>query len=252
MLAQAGRTQGIRRLRPLAVPLDEVREVLDAPDALVRDRLLLHRARLDARAAELRAIVAQLSLLIEGKETLVPDSDKVMVRLELDVEEVPDQRALVVRDRVHADDMSTVVPRQIEEVRAHLKELGVASPGPPFCVCLFPDEDGMLQSTSGSPVADDVPGNGRIESVVLPPTRALVMRHVGPYEELSRSYRLMSEVMSEHGLPPVGDPREVYVTDPEKTPDPKDYETVIVWPIGTEGRLDSTRDCLGKRREANA
>ncbi|MDQ3876001.1 MAG: hypothetical protein M3322_10735 [Actinomycetota bacterium] len=167
MLAQARRAQGIRRLRPLAVPLDEVREVLDAPDALLRDRLLLHRTRLEARG-ELNAIVAQLTLLIEGKETLVPDSDKVMVRLELDVEEVPDQRALVVRERVHADDMSTVVPRQIEEVRAHLKELGVASPGPPFCVCPFPDEDGMLVSASGWPVADDVPRE-RTDRVGRPP-----------------------------------------------------------------------------------
>ncbi len=252
VLAQARRAEGIRRLRSLGLPLDEVREVLDAPAELLRDRLLSHRAHLEARAIELQAIVAELTLLIEGKEMLVPDAEEVTIPLDLHVEEVPEQRALVVTDRAHADDMSTVVPRQIEEVRAHLEDLGLASAGPPFCVCPFADQDGMLESKSGWPVAEDVPGSGRIESIVLPPTRALVMKHRGPYEDLSRSYRLMSEVMRRHGLRPAGDPREVYVTDPEEIPEPKDYETVIVWPIGSEGRLDPTRDRLEKRRDVKA
>jgi len=38
-------------------------------------------------------------------------------------------------------------------------------------------------------------------------------------------------------LEPAGDPVEVYVSDPQKVPDPKDYVTVIEWPIGPEGEL---------------
>ena len=73
--------------------------------------------------------------------------------------------------------------------------------------------------------------------MTLPATRALVMKHVGPYTALGNSYRLMSEVMEENGLTPTGAPREIYVTDPEEVSDPNEYETVIVWPIGPEGEL---------------
>ena len=74
--------------------------------------------------------------------------------------------------------------------------------------------------------------------MTLPATRALVMKHVGPYTALGKSYRLMSEVMEENGLTPADAPREIYVTDPEEVSDPNEYETLIVWPIGPEGELN--------------
>jgi effector-binding domain-containing protein len=105
----------------------------------------------------------------------------------------------------------------------------------------------MLDAETGWLVDPDVPGRGRIEAKTLPAVRALVMKHVGPYEELGRSYRLMKETMEENGLTEAGAPREIYWTDPEEVPDPKDYVTEIVWPIGPEGELDIGRDVFTKR-----
>ncbi len=164
--------------------------------------------------------------------------DQEMVKFEIGIQEVPDQRVLVIREHVRQDEMSTVVPRDIAEVHGYMQELGVGFHGPPICVCPFPDEEGrMLDAEIGWPVAEDVPGRGRIEARTLPATRALVLKHVGPYTALGRSYRLMTEVMQDSGLTATGDPREVYVSNPEEVSDPNDYETLIVWPIGPQGEL---------------
>ena len=234
-LDQARDAEAIRRLRSLDVPLDEIRVVLHAPPRVLRERLAAHRARLEGRAVELRQALAELTRLIEGKEPLVPE--KEMVRFEIGIQDVAEEKVLVIREHVHQDEMSKVVPKDIGEVHAYMQELGLGFHGPPICVCPFPDENGMLDAEIGWPVAREVPGRGRIEAKTLPATRALVMKHVGPYHAVGRSYRLMSEVMEENGLTAVGDPRELYVTDPEEVADPNDYETLIVWPIGPEGEL---------------
>jgi len=234
-LEQARDGEAIRRLRELDVPLEEVRELLHAPPETLREGLEAHCARLEGRAVELRHTLEELSRLIDGKEQLVPE--KEMVTFEIGIQEVDEVKALVVREHVHQDEMSEVVPRDIAEVHAYVQELGLGFHGPPLCVCPFPNEDGTLDTQIGWPVPEDVPGRGRIEPTTLPATRALVMKHVGPYTALGKSYRLMSEVMEENGLTPTDTPREVYVTDPEEVTDPNQYETVIVWPIGPEGEL---------------
>lgn len=226
-LAQAREADAIRRLRSLEVPLDEIAELVRAPSALVRERLVAHRSRIEGRAVETRRILAELQALIDGKEQLVPDPERFTIKFELDIKEVPERHVVLERERGLAEQMSEIIPRLIEQVGER-----VVPAGPPVCVCPFPGDDGTLEVAVGWPVPADTPGAER-----LPATRALVMTHHGPYERLSHSYRLMSEVMERNGLEPAGDPVEVYVTDAEEVPDPKDYVTEIEWPIGPGGEL---------------
>jgi DNA-binding transcriptional MerR regulator len=249
-LAQAREAEAIRRLRALDVPLEEIRAILGASPDVARERLEAHRARLEGRSVELRRAVAELTRLIDGKEPIVPQKEK-MVRFEIGIEEVPEQRFLAIREHVHQDEMSAVIPRCIHDVHAYMEEKGLSFAGPPICICPFPDEHGMLDTEVGWPVAGDVQGRGRIAATTLPATRALVMKHVGPYDALSNSYRMMSELMEEHGLTAVGDPREHYITDPDEVADPNDYATRIVWPIGPEGELNP-RGTFKKRVEPPA
>jgi effector-binding domain-containing protein len=83
----------------------------------------------------------------------------------------------------------------------------------------------------------ELTGDLPVEVTMFGGSRALVLKHVGPMEELSRSYRLMMEAMEEHGLVVAGDPVEWYESNPQEVPDPNDYVTVIEWPIGPEGKL---------------
>lgn len=231
-LAQAREAEAIRRLRSLHVPLEDVAELLHANAATVRERLAVHRARLEGRAVETQQILAELDQLIDGKEELVPDATRT--EFELEVKEVAARRVAFVRNRVPQDKMTEVVPRDIDTV-AHAIEM--RHEGPPFCKCPFPDAEGYATTEIGWPVPDDVDPGSPVEVATYPATRALVATHIGPYEELARSYRVMAEAMEKHGLVSAGDPVEWYESDPQEVPDPKDYVTVIEWPIGPEGDL---------------
>jgi effector-binding domain-containing protein len=233
------------------VPLDEVAELLSADDVTLRERLAVHRARMEGRAVNVQRVLAELDRLIEGEEKLVPIEDKVKIEFEIDVEEVPERRVAVVRERGHESEMSEVIPRQIETVGAYLREVGVRPLGAPICVCPFPDADGMLSPETGWPVAEDVLPRPPIEVKTYAATRALVFKHTGPYEQLSRSYRLMAEVMERQGLTPAGDPLEVYWSDPQEVTDPNDYVTFVEWPIAEGGTWPPEVEYFRRRVDAD-
>ena len=196
----------------------------------------------------MQSVLAELDKLIDGEEELVPAEDKVQMRFEIEVKRVQERRVAVVSERAHESAMKDVIPRQIVTVGAYLQEIGVRPVGPPFCVCPFADGEGMLAPETGWPVGQDVPPQPPVEVKTYPATRALVYTHVGPYDRLGSSYRLMSEVMARQGLESAGDPIEIYVSDPEEVADPKDYVTVIEWPIGDGGTWPPVADVVFDRR----
>jgi DNA-binding transcriptional MerR regulator len=228
-LEQARTAEAIRRLRALEVPLDEIRELLGADDAVLRERLSVHRARLEGHAVETKRILDELDRIIDGREELVPDSAQLAP--ELEVKEVPARRVAFIAERAHMEEMKKVVPRNINKVA---RAVDRQHTGPPFCKCPAPDADGYFDTEIGWPVPDDVEAEAPVEVADYPAGTALVMKHVGPYEELGRSYRVMAEEMEERGLKPSAAPVEWYETDPQETPDPKDYVTIIEWPVATE------------------
>jgi len=228
-LEQARTAEAIRRLRALEVPLDEIRELLGADDVVVRERLSVHRARLEGRAVETKRILDELDRIIDGEEELVPDATQLAPDLE--VKEVPARRVAFIAERAHMEEMNKVVPRNINKVA---RAIDRRHTGAPFCKCPAPDEDGYFETEIGWPVPDDVEAEAPVEVGESPAATALVMKHVGPYEELGRSYRVMAEEMEERGLKPSSAPVEWYETDPQETPDPKDYVTIIEWPVATD------------------
>jgi DNA-binding transcriptional MerR regulator len=243
-LAQARRADAVRRLRELELPLEAVREALD--EGRLLEVLTAHRGRLQGRIADLLGTLRELGRLIDGEEELVPD-ERMMVRFELSVQDLPEERLLVVRDRVPTEELPTAIPRAIEGVGAYLRGLDAEPSGPPVCICPFPDEDGLVSTSTGWPT--DAPAGAPTEEVILPATRALVMKHVGPYDLLRRSYRLMEELIADQELGTTGDPREVYVGDPTEVASPAELETLIVWPIRPDDKLDPPRDYFKRRVE---
>ena len=55
--------------------------------------------------------------------------------------------------------------------------------------------------------------------------------HVGPYENLDKSYIQLQRMMENEGLAARGAHWEQYVTDPGDEPDSNKWETDIYWPI---------------------
>jgi DNA-binding transcriptional MerR regulator len=244
-LEQARRADAIRRLRDLELPLEEVRRALDGEAALAAV-LAAHRERLVERIGALSAHAAELGRLIDGEEELVPE-EATTVRFELHIEDVAEQRLLVVQREVPMEELKTAIPAGIEEVGGYLKELGVQPSGAPVFTMSGPDADGTARITVGWPT-DAAPRPPILEHV-LPATRALILKHTGPYEMLSRSYRLLEEVIANNELGTTGDPREVYVGDPSSVP-PAELDTLIVWPVRPGDELKPpTGDYFKKRVE---
>ena len=69
---QVDRAEAIRLLRRLDMPLEEIGSALAAEDpAALRDALVSHQRQMAGREAELRASMARLQRLIDGRETIM-------------------------------------------------------------------------------------------------------------------------------------------------------------------------------------
>lgn len=72
-----------------------------------------------------------------------------------------------------------------------------------------------------------------VTSRIIPGSRCLVTRHIGPYEALNYAYKAMQDALNEKGLKAIQPTREVY----EKGPgmllkgNPDKYRTLIMFPL---------------------
>lgn len=237
---QVDAAAAIRRLRFLELALDEVREVVAADDpALTRSRLLQHRTKLAEKAATTEQILAVLQRIIDGEEELVRKPDDI--RTEIEIKDVPEQPVLCIRDRAPSERLKEIIPAAFEEIATYLHARGLEPIGPPITICPYADEQGSVAVENTLPVASAVPGAGRIEAATLPARTVLAYRHRGDYAELHRSYRALEALVEEAGLSKVGEPREVYWTDPNELP-VEEWVTEIQFPIERdEARMAALR-----------
>jgi DNA-binding transcriptional MerR regulator len=227
--AQLEAAETIVALRELELPLAEIRAVVAAADDRdVRRVLATHRARLADRAAATQRILERLDDLIDGRRPLVPTPDDVLYRIEL--EELPEQHVLSVRARVRQEELKEFIPTAFEEIEARLREAGGTEDGTAFSICPFADDEGMVAVEVAVPVTTPVAGEGRVESRTIPACTAVVLTHVGPYRELTRSYRALAHWLELQNVESAGDPREYYVSDPDETP-AAELVTRVAWPV---------------------
>jgi DNA-binding transcriptional MerR regulator len=224
--------EAIKRLRSLELPLDEIREILRLSDDAVRERLAEHRERLLRQAETTNQILHELNRLIDGKEPLVP-ARKITVS-DVDVQELPEQHVLRIRQEATMEELPTLIPAAIGELQAHMKSVGATEQGPVGVAYAYPDESGVMRFDTYWPVEAGVEGGGRIEAVTMPACVAISYLHRGPYEELHHSHMALHELLAEHHVEPAGDAREVYLTDPAEVPDPADWETLVQFPVVPE------------------
>ena len=227
--AQARDAITIRRLRELELPLDEIAGVLHADPDTVRERLAVHRARLQGRAVGVQQLVRALDLLIEGKEPLVQETI-----VEPRIEELPALRMAVIADRVTVDDMFTFVPGTIERLKAWVAERGLECR---MAATFLRDpvdgiENDSLDVELGVEVPEGIEGDELVSVRTYAAVRAAVHEHRGPYEGLPAVYEPLREWIVAAGLRPGGQTREIYPANPANTADPREYVTRVCWPVG--------------------
>ena len=225
-LAQLRDAAAIGRLRALGLPLDDVAELLAADEPATRERLAAHRHHLAMQVAGKERIIDELDRLISGDEELVPETADI----ELTVEQVPARTFVVVRDIESMEKLTSVIPARIGQTADWVFANGGPA-GPPMALVGWPDEDDNVDLDVGWRFDHTVEPPAPLELATYEPTQAVICDHLGPFENLHRTYAALERALHTAGLKPTGPARELYETNPEEEPDSEKWLTVIVWPV---------------------
>ena len=102
--------------------------------------------------------------------------------------------------------------------------------GPPFAYYAGPPTD-TIDIEAGFPVASVCAASGDVVPSQLPGGRIATLTHVGPYESTMATYDQPRAWVGDQGLELQHGMWEVYLSDPQKEPDPSRWRTLIFWPV---------------------
>lgn len=224
----------IRRLRQLEVPLEAIREVLDARDpAVTRKVLTEHGAALEERLAATQRAVDDLYAALDTAAL----SAGVHRRHE------PARTVLMFVGTVTEAEWLAFLDRARRELWEAARATDAVIDGA-FGACYPPLLDDDVQEVLAFlPVATAplLPASTRSVGITvdaLPDTDVAVIDHRGDYDDLEDTYRNLGSWVASHGEPTDLPVRELYLVGPEDSDYPDEYRTEICWPI----RKSSTRE----------
>jgi DNA-binding transcriptional MerR regulator len=215
----------VRRLRALDLPLDKVRDVIQARDPeLTRRILAAHAVAMRARLEDTERIVAELQSGVVSV-THTP----VHIRFEAAMHTV--RIASVVSEAAFPDWMAHAMRR----LTGFLEESGM-SPAGPAGALYMPEiaDDGVENLEALIPVAEPpfVPASEREISIgEVPSASVAVLVHVGDYASMADTYRTLGAWIARNAENARERIREWYVVGPADVDTPDQYRTEISWPI---------------------
>lgn len=163
----------IRRLRALELPLEEIRALLHADEASLRQGLVAHGRRVAGEVSEKHSLLIELGALAEGGD----------VSIAVEVQDVPELRlAGLIRHLKLVDPEGTEGLCRI--VAGWLSGLGIEAAGPPTALFRSGDGDGTHIVEAGFPVGAGVDGDDRVAVRVYPAARAATYDHRGSFDDL--------------------------------------------------------------------
>jgi DNA-binding transcriptional MerR regulator/effector-binding domain-containing protein len=217
----------VRRLRELDVPLEAIKQVLDARDPAVTRKVLGdHGTVLEARLAATRRAVDELYLALERPALHTP----VHRRYE------PARTVLTVTGTVTEAEWMAFLDRAFGLLSEAAAAAGAVVTGP-FGGC-YPTliEDDAQEVVAFLPVLSAPllpPGSrsGGVRVGELPAAELAVLAHHGSYDFLADTYRNLGAWVAEHAEPADGPVRELYLVGGSDTDNPDDFRTELCWPI---------------------
>lgn len=223
--AQIPVAQVIRRFRELDMPLEEIRDMLTAPDLATRNkRIARHLERLEEELGRTRRAVSALRGLLNPQDT----PDGIVLR------EVPAVSAAAINGIVDIDDPMGAAWFQgaLAEIHATLEVQGIAPTGCAggvYADDLFTNHRG--ECTLFVPCDSTVRPVGRVEPVIVPAAEFAVIEHPGATFDIDRSYGVLATYVAQHALGVQGPMREYYVVGRQDTADTTRWRTEVCWPV---------------------
>jgi DNA-binding transcriptional MerR regulator len=226
---QVRTAQVIRRFRDLGMPLEQVRAVLEAPDAASRNRVVVaHLERMEAELERTQATVASLRALLER------DTADVAV----EYRSVAATPSLAIVDTLALSEFKTWLPEVLGELDAALRAARLEPAGP--AGALFADElfeQGRGEAVAFVPVGGRPFASGRVEPREIPAAELAVAVHEGSFADVDRTYAGLGTFVAERAIGVEGPIREHYLVGAQDTGDEQEYRTEVCWPIFDTGRL---------------
>ena len=143
---------------------------------------------------------------------------------------VASRPAAVIPFVIPRAEMPKVMGPAIQELLATLASQGIAPAGPVFAHHLRMPQ-GMFDFEVGVPVSSPVAAAGRVQPGELPSATVARTIYRGPYEGLPSAWGEFMAWIESEGHSPAPDLWEVYLTNPESTPDPADWRTELNRPL---------------------
>jgi len=134
--------------------------------------------------------------------------------------EIKDQKAQPVasiRTRTSVSKLPDVIGKAYGAIATHLEKTGGVCTGAPFAIYYNMDMND-LDVEMGFPVAKTVKENKEIKNSEIPGGKILTFTHVGPYNELEKTYGNAATWIKENNIKTNGIVCEIYENDPAVTP----------------------------------
>jgi DNA-binding transcriptional MerR regulator len=219
--------QVIRRFRDLGMPLEEIKEVLQAPDVAARNEVIIaHLQRMESQLAVTQSVVASLRSLLERPPAPVAVEHR----------SVGPVSALAIRGRVSMPELDAWLDAVQHELDAALAAAGVPAAGPRGA--LYPAELfelGVGEVVAYLPVTGEVPSRGRAGMLEIPPAELAVAVHRGTLADLDLTYGALGTYVAEREIGVDGPIREHYLVTAFDTDDESRHVTEVGWPVFQTG-----------------
>ena len=145
---------------------------------------------------------------------------------QIEVRVLEEQTTAAMFDTLTVGEIGGWLPEAFQRVGDYLSTHDLGPAGMPYARFRRLDED-RFQVEAGFPSYTAVEGEGEVEPSQLPPCRAAVATHIGPHEEMLGTYQALTQWLAEREKEAVGDPWEVYFSDPEEETDPAYWRTEV-------------------------
>ncbi len=217
--------QIIRRFRDLDMPVNEVRQVLAAPDLETRNELIAaHLNRLEEGLTRTQTAVSSLRDLLARPSP--PELADIGRRR---VEAAP---AAAISEALDIEDAGSWYQGALGELYATMDAQNLSPEGPSggiFATELF--SHGLGQATIFVPCTGTLRPTGRVTSLVVPPAELATIVHPGRDTGIDRAYGSLATYVTQHALAVDGPIREYYLVGRHDTADASQWRTQVCWPI---------------------
>lgn len=228
--SQVATGQVVRRFRDLGMPLEQIKEVLNATDPAARNELIVAYLRqLESSLEQTQQAVSSLRALLEAPRA----------PLSVEYRTVGATAALAIAEPVPMADLEEWWSEAFTDLHGVLASTGAQRAGPDsalYSTEFFEEELGEVLAFV--PVTGVPASSHRVQPAEIPAAELAVTVHAGSFAELDQTYGALGTFVAEREIGVQGPIREHYLVGSEESPDESLHRTEVAWPVfHTKGPL---------------